>query len=323
MKLAVIFTGGTIGSKAESGVIGTQERAAYRLIEGYEQSRLYQSGLTWDTFEPYTILSENLNGTYLTQLIGCVGDCLQTGQYAGIIVTHGTDTLQYAAAVLQSVFAASPTPILLVSANYVLDDPKTNGWANFSAAVDFIKGGYGQGVFVSYRNPDGITYIHRGSRLQPAIPMSDAVMSANDQWYGQFVDGDYCANACFAPRSEDGAVIEDAMAHYRDIRLSEYADAILWLKCYPGMRHRAIPKNVRYILLDSYHSGTIAINLELAGFAEEAREHNIPIYLLGLPEAEAEYATVNQYRKLGIRPLPGAASIAVYCRLWIETSMQV
>lgn len=66
--------------------------------------------------------------------------------YDGIVVTHGTDTLQYTSAFLAYIFDGLNVPIVLVSANYPLDDSRSNGFENFVGAIDFIKSGSGNGV---------------------------------------------------------------------------------------------------------------------------------------------------------------------------------
>ena len=51
--------------------------------------------------------------------------------YDGVIITHGTDTLQYTAAFTGYIMAGAQIPIVLVSANYVLEDVRSNGVDNF------------------------------------------------------------------------------------------------------------------------------------------------------------------------------------------------
>ncbi len=191
-----IFTGGTIGSHINNaGSISTDESCPYKLLEMFRQ--LYGSSTSTDvTFvnsEPYCILSENLSAKYILKLIAAVGDALKNNP-DGIIVTHGTDTLQYSAAMLSLVFGGSPIPIILVSSDYVLEDKRANGLINYRCAIDFIARSAiyakpdqkASGVFVSYCNKDGLPTIHRGTRLLPAVPFSADVRSGGDFWYGRY-----------------------------------------------------------------------------------------------------------------------------------------
>ena len=131
MKILVVFTGGTIGSCYNDGVISPDSSTRYKLIEMYKQNGGYAE---FDAISPYTVLSENLNGEYFNLLYNSVKENINN--YDGIIVTHGTDTLQYTSAVLSYMFGLCNTPIVLVSANYPLESEKSNGLENFSAAVD-------------------------------------------------------------------------------------------------------------------------------------------------------------------------------------------
>jgi len=170
MKLLVVFTGGTIGcSVDQEGYFSPDQKNGYKLISLFQEAKkadpeTREDEIVIDTVEPYSTLSEQLNSTFVQKLIDCVKSNAEK-EYDGIIVTHGTDTLQYAACALGYALGNSSIPVLLVSSNYILDDPKMNGLENFIAAVDFIKGGYGKGVFVAYKNKqEGVT-IHRGTRM--------------------------------------------------------------------------------------------------------------------------------------------------------------
>ena len=87
MKILVVFTGGTIGSCYNDGVISPDSSTRYKLIEMYKQNGGYAE---FDAISPYTVLSENLNGEYFNLLYNSVKENINN--YDGIIVTHGTDT---------------------------------------------------------------------------------------------------------------------------------------------------------------------------------------------------------------------------------------
>ena len=91
MKLLFIFTGGTIGSTLREHVMSAGESKAYAIINAYEKR--YGISFDYDIDEPYVELSENNTGRHIRTLCEAVrrGLC---GGYDGIIVTHGSDTLQ-------------------------------------------------------------------------------------------------------------------------------------------------------------------------------------------------------------------------------------
>ncbi len=171
MKLAVIFTGGTISGLPEEGYLSPSDTTKNMLLKALD------SNIAVEGFQPFYILSEQLDGEYLTGLIKCAGELL-CGDYDGIIVTHGTDTLQYSAAALHLAFSDSKIPIVLVSANYILTDSRSNGYTNFRYAVKFIKLGIG-GVYVSYKNEGGTPSIYTADSLLPHNACSDALAALN------------------------------------------------------------------------------------------------------------------------------------------------
>ena len=97
MKILVIFTGGTIGSVVSENCISPDFGQPYKLIEEYYKQKISEKYRDiFDTCVPYTLLSEDLTGEYLAKLGACIKENLNK-DYDGIIVAHGTDTLQYSA----------------------------------------------------------------------------------------------------------------------------------------------------------------------------------------------------------------------------------
>lgn len=315
MKIGVIFTGGTIGSVLdESGYIGPKEGTTFRVLKQYEDE--YNENVQFEAMEPYRILSENLDAKHLVKLFDTIRNALDTKEWDGIIVTHGTDTLQYGAAMLGYVFGGSKIPIVLVSSNYVLDDPRANGLANFRYAVEFIKGQHGTGVFVSYCNKGEYPTIHRATRLQPLIPYSDYVASVQDSWYGRFEMENYISNSEYH-------VMDGQMALFTEdvrVQLTEDAGEILFVHPSVGMRYPALSSDVKVVLHGSYHSGTICVEESLERFVAEAKGLQIPIYLTGLLLGADAYETVRVYQELGIQSLHTSSEIAQYCKLWLALS---
>lgn len=316
MRIVIIFTGGTIGSKNNGqGVISTNQEAPYQLLEQYR--KVYGEEILFDTREPYCILSENLMAEHIERLIQEIQEVIEEKQCDGIIVTHGTDTLQYTAALLGYVFEDVRLPILLVSSNFVLDDKRANGSDNFAGAVKFIQEKRGNGVFVSYANPGEEVTFHRGSKMQYSLQMSDWEYSVKNQWYGRLVNG------IFEKNKEYQEVKAGGLFSPEKVKLKSDAGEILRLRPYPGMSYPEIPDGTKAVLYESFHSGTIPISEDLRAFCQEAKEKQIPIFLSGLNEKEAEYETVGIYRELEIIPLAGDSVISQYCLLWLAVSNDI
>ncbi len=306
MKILVIFTGGTIGSTVSNGYISTDDSKTYKLIEMYKSS--CKRHVDFEFAEPYTLLSENLTGEHLTALGGCLLEQITHG-YDGIIITHGTDTIQYSAAAMSYLFSNAQLPIMFVSSNFVLDDPAANGLDNFSHAVDFIAEKQGKGVFVIYRNNDNVIYVHRGTRLLPHLPYSDDLFSIAGQYYGSYQEGNFAANPAYRG-SKSNSIYTLALP-------TDWNSGILRIFPYPGMEYPSLLSNTQAILLDSYHSGTIcSITPNMTAFCEDAGTKNIPIFLTGA-DGGIDYDSVKMWKQLQITTLPQASPIAMYVKLWM------
>ena len=264
MKILFIFTGGTIGSTRHENVISPDGNKPRKLIEEYDAR--FGIDFEYSVLEPYIELSENNTGEHIRTLSRCVTDNLDK-DYDGIIVTHGTDTLQFSAAALGYAVSSRSIPICIVSANRPLEDKKSNALYNLGAAVSFIKNGYGRGVFVPYKNEkDDFIKVHRATRLVASRAFSDEVASIFDSDFGYF-DKDFVFH-----KNTDYKEADDAMAPLDTSKLCDFSRKILFLPAYVGMNYPSLDKEVKYILLSSYHSGTVNTKSQAAlDFFENAK----------------------------------------------------
>lgn len=305
MKILVVFTGGTIGSVRGKSGIGTNAESTELLIDMYEKSGGRAQLLT---AQPYNILSENLSGNNLFELYKCIKARL-SDEIGGVVVTCGTDTLQYTCAYLSYAFGLCSKPIAVVSANYPLEDKRSNGWANFCAAVDFVENSRGRGVFAAYQNEGDGTRLHRASRLLPHLPYSDRVHSVLDGVFGEYSHGGFVPNLGYSEQ-------EDSKGFLPSLDLGE-CSRIVCVQPAVGMTYPALTKNAKAVLLATYHSGTLnTLDGRLKEFCNSAKSLNVPVFLTG--EAEGfEYESKNALKELDIHILPTASPVAMYVKLWL------
>lgn len=318
MNILVIFTGGTIGSTVTDGYIGPASECTYKLIEQYKliSNKHNREAADFDIIQPYSILSENLNAFYINTLIKYVAKNISETKYDGIIITHGTDTLQYTSAALGYAFAASPVPIVLVSSNYILEDERANGSINFYTAVEFIRycienrqNKYG--VYTAYCNTGDIPAIHYATRLLPHLPYNDDIYSVGNQLGGSF-DMDQIIISYIKNTPTD-------YFNYKDILLNEMSP-VIYIRPVPGQTYPTINDTVKAILFDTFHSGTLCTDDEsFIAFINKANLSNIPIFLTGI-ENRTGYASTKIYKELKLNVLPKASPIAMYIKLWFLTS---
>lgn len=310
MKIMFVFTGGTIGSTLMGGgVIAPDAKKSYKIIEAYAQR--YPTDFDYDVTEPYTELSENNTGKHIKTLCECVKSRLCEG-YDGIIVTHGTDTLQYSAAALGYALGVESLPVCVVSANKPIEDERSNALPNLHAAVRFIKEKAGKGVFVTYRNVgDKVVSVHRGTRLVGAAAFSDNISSAFDCVYGHF---DESYNFVKNPTYREAP---DALPPLDTARLGERSDGIRVIFPYPATVYPELDESVKYILLCTYHSGTVNTRSEyVREYFDKAKRMGVKVYAAGVADGP-EYQSARAFGELGIIPIKNISPVAAYLKLWL------
>ena len=309
MKILIIFTGGTIGSAMQGNYISADEKTPCKLLSEYEKN--YGINFEYDVLQPYTELSENNTGETISALADCLRENI-SGNYNGVIVTHGTDTLQYTAAALSYAFGKCGVPVCVVSANYIIGDERSNGLANFRGAVNFIRQKI-SGVWVVYKNSDeeNIT-VHGGARLLESQAFSDCFYSAGNSFYGYF-DG----NEIFI-KNENYREFPDEISPIIPSKLNENSDFILRINPYVGMTFPAINPKIKYVIMGTFHSGTFNTKSEyVKEFFSELRQKNITVFLTGTTAGTA-YESTKAFEDLNVIPVPNIAPIALYMKIWLS-----
>lgn len=306
MKIGVIFTGGTIGSRISTDGIAPSPEAPHKLLADYAA----RTGDTtpFPTAEPYTILSEQLTLSHVGVLAACIKEKLR--EWDGVVVTHGTDTLQYTGAALGYILGLSSKPVVLVSANYPLEDQRSNGLDNFCAAVFFLRTVVGvTGVFAAYKNRgEEVVRIHRATRLLPHLPLDDLLFSRAGTVAVMTTEGEVKPLA-------DYTELPDAQTVMDGNSLVSAEGRILRIAAYPGMQCPTLD-GVAALLIDTYHSGTLPTSaLPLRILAKKAKDRGIPVILTGAPEGGTAYESGNAHAALGFFNAPPISPIAAYMKL--------
>lgn len=306
MKILVIFTGGTIGSAVSDGWISPTDDMKYLLIKKYRE--LTSDDTEFVTLNPYTILSENLSADNLNSLIKCVGENIE--KYDGIIVTHGTDTLQYSAAALAYAFGSDIAPVVIVSSNYPINDDRANGVDNFAGAVEFIKTQTGRGVFVSYKNKKEKTKIHFASRIVSHVESFDEIYSIDNQPFAVY-DKNITLNPDFK-YSDSGNAVSDA--HFCE------QSQILAVVAMPGDSFDYDLSKYKAVILRPYHSGTLNTESKtFSYFCKKAKEKGVPVFVVNV-HGGTTYESSKLYDSLGITVLPMCSFVSVYIKTWLAIS---
>ena len=311
MNITVIFTGGTIGSSVQQDFVSTDAQMPYRLLAMYEAGQKKKGAAipSFRTQAPYTTLSEYMDGSHLNRLIACVQSLLTTDDpdIDGIIITHGTDTLPFTAAALGMCFAYARIPILLVSSNYILDDPRANGLTNFTAAVDFITSPtLPTAVGIAYCNTGSTPKIYNALGVYNHYPFDDSLYERS---YDAYADA-------IAPVLQEFSDLRQTSVHF------DTTCPVCFFQSMPGMQYH-LPDDARAVLIHAYHSGTINTkDASLLTLTGQAAQKKIPVYLTGISAESTDYDSKAVYESLGIIPLPEYSPLVAYMYLWYKYSQK-
>ena len=302
MKILVIFTGGTIGSRVQNGWISTDEATKYTLIQNYRET--CPNDVVFETAEPYFLLSENLSAKNINLLISAIDKGLSEN-YDGIIVTHGTDTLHFSAAAAHLAFSAVNTPIVFVSANFPLENEKSNGFDNFEGAVALIKSGVNTGVYISYKNPEGEHFIHSADKALSFSESLDSIYSMERRPFAIYKD-------------KKITVLEEVSVTPCVKTVFCEKPKILTVCSMPEDSFSYNKADYNAVILRPYHSGTLNTeNKAFRAFLE--KDKNIPVFLVNAPTGTT-YDTTRVYKELGIIPLRNCTFAYAYMKVWAGIS---
>ncbi len=314
-KLLLILTGGTICSRAnEAGHnFSDQAKAAPRLIETFQAGDSPARGAEFDTLALLDILSENMTvPRWNTLLDGLRG--VDFGAYQGVLIAHGTDTLAYTASLLSLVLAGVGVPVVLISSDYSLDDPRNNGTENFRRGVELIAAGLTPGVYAVYRNSDGVTYCHRGAHLRQCGDYTNDFFSRD------------MVPVSAAPLG-GGAAGEPLL-----YKMAPLTDSVLFLRPYVGIRYdRYSLEGVQAVVHGLYHARTACVEATAAdpGYSarsalsllDRCRERGIPFYIQPCRAEDFAYSSTAYLFDHGARGLYGMTPEMAYVKVLVSLSL--
>lgn len=328
-KILVVLTGGTIGSVIDDAAhtIQTDSKSTYRLLRAYEDNFGVNNDFLVE--QPYNTLSEDIDLGIWNQLCRYI-QSKNLSDYAGVIITHGTDTYSYTAALLATLFENYvDIPIVLVSSNYAIGELFSNGLSNFRNAVCFIQEQTGaeSGVFCIYENNKGVSEVFCGAEITEADTCVDQFGVFGGEVYGimeaeHFIRNEKHNRRCLPYVQCDYTKAENPICFTKDVLL---------LKNYPGLNydyigiHRHTPAAVVQYL---YHSATACVNSEKScysfiTFAQRCNAEGVTVYAAGFKKnIKNEYATMKAYEKADIVELYDCSPEAAYANALILENME-
>jgi len=162
-ELAIISTGGTIASRVDyrTGAVTSQFSASdiLRAIPELGDIARYRDR------QIASILSENMKPALWQELARAVYDEIRAG-VAGVIVTHGTDTMAYSAAAVRFMLK-TPVPVVFVGSQRSADRPSSDNAMNTLCSAAVAAGDLGEVAVVMHATTnDDRCAIHRATRVR-------------------------------------------------------------------------------------------------------------------------------------------------------------
>ncbi len=288
-KITLITSGGTISSDYDGQIMRPGKVNTFRELD----NRISEIKT------PFCMLSENMTWATLKKLSDCLSDALKNSE--AVIITHGTDTLAYTASYLGLNNVGIDIPVMIVSADFPLSNPMSNGSANLMCALAAIDAGV-KGVFVPYRNPYERPVLHVSTRLLSSRDFDGGLNSAL---------GKVCG---YTDRTGKFMLQEEIVP--QKIPLEGKGDGkAVWLTfANPGIDYDALARSAREenaaLVFAGYHTGTINSGTDGIGKLE-----GIETYLAGGMYGE-KYQSVAEMPSF-VKIIDNIAPITLYTKVRI------
>lgn len=305
MEILLIMTGGTIGSSFDGDSINVRADGKSAVVDRYLSEH---TDIQFDTVHPLNILSESITCDDFNILAKALFDVDDT-KYDGVIITAGSDSLAYLSSFAGLLLGDCPIPVMIVAANKILTAPDSNGYVNFSCAVDLIGQGV-RGVLVPYRNTDGVMYVHAATDLRQADFCDD--FDSFHGAYGVFENGVLHEKRPYITQRIPQVFDRD--------HLPRLSDNVLQLTPYPMQDYTRIGTDgVRAVLHTLYHSAT----LDADRFVLWMQAHpGLAVFLAPLHSGRKRYQTTVDAISAGAIPLCDIAPECAYMKLLLACAQE-
>jgi glutamyl-tRNA(Gln) amidotransferase subunit D len=164
-KILLVSTGGTIASKIDyrTGGVTPALTAAELNATVPELAKIANV----DTEVLFSEYSENLLPEHWKKIAEKIDSHVKS-EYKGIIIAHGTDTMQYTAAALSFSLSGIPIPVALVGSQRSSDRPSSDASLNLISAARFLVECNTSGIYVVMHNntSDDEVACHWGTRVR-------------------------------------------------------------------------------------------------------------------------------------------------------------
>lgn len=289
-KITLINSGGTISSDYDGNIMRPG------LVTSFDELK----GRVDRVCTPFCMLSENMTWKSLKSLSDCLAGELKSSE--AVIITHGTDTLAYTAAYLGLMNAGIDIPVMIVSADFPLSNPRSNGSANLMCALAAIDEGNLGGVYVPYRNPYERPVLHYSTRLLSSRDFDGGLNSTL---------GKVCGHTDHSGKF----VVSDVVTpHPFDLSGKGKSKSVQLIFANPGIDYASLARSAREqdaaLVFAGYHTGSINTGADGIGLLDGTET-----YLAGGVTGE-KYQSLEQMPSF-VKVIDNIAPITLYTKVRI------
>lgn len=270
MKLLIVVTGGTFGSKRndKNSLNVSKEEEIVNVVKELLEENQNEVNFEYSIISPLIILSESMNPKHWEIIINSILQEIQKTNYDGIVVIHGTDTMPYTASAIAYIENLSKKyPIILTGANYPVFFENTDAKINLKDSLKVMKNFIEQNIIGSFIVFNGIndnvsdTNIHLGTRVK------------KDKWEKECYRSFYLGKKSLGELTAKNVFDFDKILYnkiypkeikYKNISVKFDDSNIMAIKIYPGLDPNILidlfKGGKKYFLLEIYNSGTAPAN---------------------------------------------------------------
>lgn len=182
-RIVVLSTGGTIATRRDAQGTGLARDQASTLVQRLTTG----ADVRIEPRDVFTLGSYLLTPAHMREIALAVQDALADEGVDGVVVTHGTDSMEETS-YLVDLFHADPRPVVLTGAQRPADAPDTDGPRNLADAIAVAgsTAARGLGVLIVF---DGRIHPARGTRKTHTLAPA-AFATPDDGALGRVDEGD-------------------------------------------------------------------------------------------------------------------------------------
>jgi glutamyl-tRNA(Gln) amidotransferase subunit D len=241
-RVSIISTGGTIASRVDYVTGGVHAAISSRdllsIVPELSDIAIVDADIL------YSVFSENIAPVHWMGMAHRAAEKINEGA-AGVIITHGTDTMGYSAAALSFALQNLPVPVIFVGSQRSSDRPSSDAATNLVGAVTAAAHAPFAEVALAMHESTSDTAIalHRGTKVRKCHTSARyAFLSVNTELLAKVVDGEIeMVAADFRRRGEGEPEVRD-----------NFEDKVALIKFHPGF-----DPNILDQLVDNGYRGII------------------------------------------------------------------